>query len=139
MKSINEICEKWFSELPAIYSLFYDSLFENNKYRIKGKFEYVNTYFSDGRCGPWFSTIIGEYDFKDFMIVHNPVCSESFRDLDKENGLLCIHSGFGTERFLQRKRLFYDSVRCLLYQGICKELGFETRGLNFDGMNYRLF
>lgn len=139
IRRINEICEKWFSELPAIYNSFYETLLDKNKYRVSGKYEYLNEYFSEGRCGPWFSTIVREYDFKDFVVVHNPVCSESFSDEDKENGLLCIHSGFLIERFLQRKRMFYDSVRCLLYQGICKELGCKSKKLSFDGMNYSLF
>lgn len=139
ISKINEICEQWFSELPIIYNSFYDTFFEKNKYRVKGKFEYVNKYFSDGRCGPWFSTTVREYNYKDFIIGHNPECSDSFNDEDKGNGLLYIHDGFLIERFLQRKRLFYDSVRCLLYQGICKELGYKSRGLSFDGMNYRLF
>lgn len=139
IKRINEICEKWFSELPDIYNSFYETFLEKNKYRVSGKYEYMNEYFSEGRCGPWFSTIVREYDFKDFVIIHNPVCAETFSDEDKENGLLCIHSGFLIERFLQRKRMFYDSIRCLLYQGICKELGYKSRGLSFDGMNYSLF
>lgn len=139
MKKINEICEEWFSELPSVYNSFYDTLFENNKYRFSRKFEYCNKYFSNGRSGPWFSSVVREYDSKAFSVVYNPECSKTFNEEDKNNGLLSIHSGFLIERFLQRKKLFYDSVRCLLYQGICEELGYETRGLSFDGISYKLF
>lgn len=139
IEKINEICEKWFSELPNTYNEFFDILFEKNKYRFKGKFEYCNEYVSNGRCGPWFSTIVREYKSNIFEIINKQGCSKGFSDEDNKNGLLYVRKGVLIERFLQRKKLFYDSVRCLLYQGICKELGFESRGLSFDGMNYRLF
>ena len=136
---IDRICEKWFSDLPSVYNSFFDTLFEKNKYRFNGRFEYSNKYVNNGNCGPWFSTIVREYESNSFSIVHNPECSESFTDKDKKNNLLKIHSGLLLERFLQRKRLFYDAVRCLLYQGICKELNYKSTGLTFDGMNYKLF
>lgn len=136
---IDKICEKWFSQLPSIYNNCFDSLFEKNKYRFTGKFEYCNKYISNGRSGPWFASTVREYDSNDFSITYNPRCSESFNEEDEENGLLYIHNGFVIERFLQRKRMLYDSVRCLLYQGICKELGYESMGLSFNGMNYKLF
>lgn len=110
-----------------------------NKYRFKVKFEYCNEYISNGSCGPWFSSTVREYDSDTFSIVHKPGCSRLFSDEDKNNGLLYIHSGFIIEHFLQRKTLFYDAVRCLLYQGICKTLGYEASGLHFDGMSYSLF
>lgn len=128
MVEIDGICEKWFSELPSIYNSFYNTLFEKSKYRFNRKFEYCNKYVSNGCYGSKFSSIVREYDSNSFSVVHNPECSESFSDEDKENGLLYIHSSLLIERFLQRKRLFYDAVRCLLYQGICRELGYETSG-----------
>ena len=139
IEKINEICEKWFSELPTIYYNFYDTLFEKNKYRYNRKFEYCNKYASNDYRGPKLSSVVREYESNSFSVIYNPDCSDSFSDEDKENGLLSIHNGLLIERFLRRKRLFYDAVRCLLYQGICRELEYETRGLSFDGVNYRLF
>lgn len=139
MKKTNEICEKWFSELPMIYDALFDSLFEKGKYRFKGKFEYRNEYDGEEHLGPWFSTVVREYSSNTFSMIHNPECSESFTDEDRANGLLYIHSGYLISRFLQRKALFYDSARCLLYQGICNGLGYECHGLSIAGMRFELF
>lgn len=139
MKKTNEICEKWFSELPAIYDALFDSLLGKCKYRFKGKFEYCNEYSGKEHLSPWFSTVVREYSSNTFSVIHNPECSDSFTDEDRANGLLYIHSGYLVSRFLQRKALFYDSVRCLLYQGICSGLGYECHGLSIGGMRFELF
>lgn len=139
MKETNEICDKWFAALPAIYSDFYDTLFDKGKYRFKGKFEYCNEYSGKEHLAPWFSTVVRKYNSNTFSVIHNPECSDSFTDEDRANGLLYIHSGYWVSRFLQRKALFYDSARCLLYQGICSELGYECHGLSIGGMRFKLF
>jgi len=139
MAKTNEICTKWFSELPVIYDNLFESLFEKSKYRFKGKFEYCNEFCRNEHYGPWFSTVVREYRSNTFSVIYNPECNDSFTDEDREKGLLYIHSGILVSRFLQRKSLFYDSVRCLLYQGICKELGYECKGLSIGGMRFELF
>ncbi len=139
IEKVNAICESWFSKLPSIYNELFDSLFEKNTYRFKGKFEYRNEYIGNGKSGPWISSIIREYDSNIFTVTHNPHCSESISEEDKLDGLLFIRTSILIERFLQRKMLFYDGVRCLLYHGICKKLGYDNHGLSFNGMNYMLF
>ncbi len=139
MEKTNEICEKWFSQLPEIYDNLFDHLFEKGKYRIKRKYEYCNKYRGGERCGPWFTTIAREYSSNTLSVIQNSECNDSFTDEDRKKGLLCVHSGRLVSHFLQRRALYYDSVRCLLYQGLCEELGYECQGLSIDGMRFKLF
>lgn len=139
MEKTNEICEKWFSQLPRIYYDLFDSLFEKDKYRFKGKVEYRNKYTGDEHRMPWFSTVVREYSSNTFSVIYNPECSDSSIDEEWANGLVCIHNGYMLSDFIQRKALFYDSARCLLFQGICKALGYECHGLSIGGMRFELF
>lgn len=139
IEEINTICHEWFSRLPSIFDSFYNAMFETNKYRPTGRFEYSNKYVSNGCCGPWLSTFVREYASNDLSFTYEPNCSNCFADKDRASGLLFIRDGILIERFLQRKTLFYDAVRCLMYQGICKNLKYRSTGLSFDGTTYRLF
>lgn len=58
---------------------------------------------------------------------------------DEEKGLVLFSTGRTLQDFLDRRMLFTDSIHCLLYQGVCEELGYECKGLCWSGMNYSLF
>ena len=67
--------------------------------------------------------------------------SSDFSELEKERGLKRILSGeIFTASILNRTpTLYYDGVRCFLYQGICDELGLKCEGLRINNRRERLF
>ena len=134
---MNEICNKWFEELPAAYFQTYKALFDNEKYMYLGRFEYKNEYIETGVYSPCLTTVIRKYESEEFRIENNVNCSEEFNDED--NGLVSISSGLLFDRFIQRKTPIYDSVRCLVYQGICEALDLKCRGLSFGGFSNKIF
>ena len=95
--------------------------------------------FREGLGGPWLSNVVHKYTAKTFSIVHNPLITKEHSNFDRCIGLTGIQSGFVFERFLQRKTLFYDSINCLLYEGIGKELGIKRLSLSINGMSTSLF
>lgn len=136
---INEVCNKWFSELPAIYNQAYDAMFESKKYRFLGQYEYDNKYIGNGNRGPWFLSVVRKYLSSSFQIIHVPNCNNTFDQDSINKGLQSVSSGLHIERILQRKTPFYDSVRCLLYQGICQSLDLKCNGLSIGGTSLELF
>lgn len=139
IEAIDCICKEWLSQLPELYNETFDKLFEKSKYRFTGKFEYKNIDFRNGKGGPWLSNIVHKYSSKTFSIIHNPLITDDTSILDKGDGIVSVESGLVFERFLQRKTLFYDSINCLLYEGVCKELGIKRMRLSIDGQSMSLF
>lgn len=141
MDKVNNICQEWFSNLPELYNQTFDTLFENNKYRIKGRFEFNNEYCKDELNGLgrfFFSSVINEYENKEFSIMYNPKVQKEFSEIDTNNELLFIRKGFTIEQFIQRKQLFHNSINCLLYKGVCTALGFKYESLDFDSKGHGL-
>ena len=52
IEAMDNICEEWLSQLPELYNETFDKLFDKNKYRFTGKFEYKNVDFREGLGGP---------------------------------------------------------------------------------------
>lgn len=139
IKKIDEICEKWFSSLPLLYTEAFDAMFDKNKYYFKGKFEYKNIDVRGNNLGPSLSNIIRKYADRTFSIINNPSITEAFDDEEKKRGLKTISSGLLFERFLQRRTMLFDSINCLLYKGVCEGLGVECQSLSVDGDSLKLF
>lgn len=139
LKCIDSICQQWFSQLPVIYNQVYEAMFEKHKYRVTGRFEYQNEYRSDRLFGADFSTVICKYENTNFEIEYNSGCRSNYDNPVFENGLLSKFDGYTLSQFFPRKHLFYDAVRCLLYQGICNELNFDHRGLSIGSQSLSLF
>lgn len=56
-------------------------------------------------------------------------------------GLLCISSGelFGASLMNIIPTLYYDGIRCFLYQGICDTLDIKCKGISINGSGECLF
>lgn len=139
LKQVNSICDKWFSELPAVYQEVYDNLFEKRKYRFKGRIEYRNECDDISGMPRWIITTARRYKSQDFSVTFNSSISNTIQEDDEEKGLVLLSTGRTLQDFLDRRMLFTDSIHCLLYQGVCEELGYECKGLCWSGMNYSLF
>ena len=139
LKQVNSICDKWFSELPAVYQEVYDNLFEKRKYRFKGRIEYRNECDDLSGMPRWIITTARRYESVDFSVTYNPNISDNFQEGDNESELLLVGKGRTLQDFLHRRMLFTDSIHCLLYQGICEELGIECKGINCGGISLTLF
>lgn len=137
IERINEICKKWFEMLPTVYRQTFDSIFDTKKYQYVARVEYDNK--RNGILGPRFYSVFRKYKSNSFQIVHVPNCSDSIDPSDADNGLLSITSRCDLHRFLQRKTPLYDAIHCLLYQGICQELGLDGSSLSIDGVSLDLF
>ncbi len=132
IQKIDDICSRWLSLLPDLYNETFDKLFDKNKYRFCGRFEYKNVDCREGHSGPWLSNIIHEYNDNNFSLTYNANITEDFTDENKSNGLKSVHSGLIFERLLQRQTPIYDSLTCLLYEGVCKGLGIKAHSLSMN-------
>ncbi|MBR5292145.1 MAG: hypothetical protein IKU32_04420 [Clostridia bacterium] len=130
---VNEICGDWFSKLPELYNAVFTRLFEKDQYRFTGKYEYKNEYCGDSKYGPPFSSILWKYSDSDFTITYNPEIKNEFIDEAKTAGLKRITEGNLFDEFLRRKTLFYDSLTCLLYNGLCDGLQIKRENLSING------
>ena len=139
ISKINEICKAWFERLPELYEQTYNLIFDRNKYRFKGRFEYKNERLKEGLLGSWLTSIVRHYQSETLSIIHNEDICSTFNDNDKGNGLISISNGLLFERFIQRKKLFYEAITCLLYNGVCDGLGIKKESLSINHDNLSLF
>lgn len=139
LKIVNSICDKWLSELPALYQEVYDNLFEKRKYRYKGRIEYRNECDDSPGMPRWIITTARRYKSESFSVTYNPNISDDIQEGDDEKELLLLDKGRTLQDFLYRRMLFTDSIHCLLYQGICEELGIECEGISCSGISLTLF
>ena len=139
LKIVNSICDKWLSELPALYQEVYDNLFEKRKYRYKGRIEYRNECDDSPGMPRWIITTTRRYKSESFSVTYNPNISDDIQEGDDEQELLLLDKGRTLQDFLYRRMLFTDSIHCLLYQGICEELGIECEGISCSGISLTLF
>ena len=79
------------------------------------------------------TSILWEYSDDGFTISYNPEIKNEFTDEAKVAGLKCIAEGRLFDEFLSRKTLFYDSLTCLLYNGLCDGLQIERESLSING------
>ena len=134
-KEAKQIVACWFQNLPSLYDETYKKLFESNKYRFHGKYVY-RVYTSVVQSRPHIFNVIHAYDSDSFQIANDESIEESFNDYYRKQGVKSISRGFMVEHFLDQGNMYLDSISCLLYQGICAELGFEPRGLSLSRRLY---
>ena len=65
----------------------------------------------------------------------------TYSEADNLRGLLYIQSGelFGASLMNRIPTLFYDGIRCFLYQGICDTLNLKCKGIRINGQSECLF
>ena len=130
----------WLTQLPEIYTDFYTNIFSrNNEYKYSCKIDYFIYSNKDEGVPMKYFYIANKYIYKEsnIIIVNKPVKLE-FTEFDKTHGVISkINSAL---MIIYNQQLFYDGIRCLLYQGICQKLGYKIDGLNLCGaMKYKLF
>lgn len=136
------ICEKWFGKLPSVYYEFYNNVFENNKkYLFSREIEYC---IEDNK-EVGLSVIANARVYKgkkdSLKISYKKPIFKDFSDDDVQNGLLYIQSGelFGASIMNRIPTLFYDGIRCFLYQGICDTMDIKCDGIKINYLNEQLF
>lgn len=130
---MNEIIEQWFKKLPALYEATYNKLFDKSKYKFKGKYIYkCEGKASEYRQYAYVESTVHYCPSSSFEIIHDPSITEDFDDPTREKGVERISSGLILDDFLSGKSLFYDSICCLLYEGLCQELGFKPERLSLQ-------
>lgn len=138
------ICDKWFNDLPVIYTEVYHAVFGNNmKYMFVRDIEYC---IEDNTDINSFLTVLTKacvYEAKanKLEIKYTRNISSDFSEIEKERGLKRILSGeiFSASILNRIPTLYYDGVRCFLYQGICDELGLKCEGIRINNRRERLF
>lgn len=69
------------------------------------------------------------YSSKKLGIQMNPFCTADFPDGNVPDDLISTTGSAMIQRFIQHRNLYYDSICCLLYRGVCKGLEFEEKDL----------
>ncbi|MCQ4021761.1 MULTISPECIES: hypothetical protein [unclassified Ruminococcus] len=130
LSCINKITSEWLTNLPDLYSETYEKLIETSKYRFNNKIVYKHScpdfVFGMNR----FSTLIHKYDNKPFSIQYDEKIRNEFTVELKQDGLSHIIDGYTLDSFIDHKLLYFESLNCLIYKGICEKLEFEPKDLN---------
>ena len=142
-KLIETIIEQWFDELPDIYAEFYKNVFDTPKYEYQ-----INGIYS--------------FDVKDYSMPFNMIgitaklyepsegikltksdvpLTTDFTEEDRKLGIKSIISSLKPAEMVRdsNKKLFYDGIRCWLYQGICNTLRIKPEGIHIGWRNATLF
>lgn len=139
LSSCKSICDQWLSNLQSLYLETYNNIFETNKYLVHDRYIY------NLKCTSLGSTnhlIIESQHYQDqqFSLQMNSSCTSEFPYSNVPKGLLSTCSSASIQRFIQKRRLYYDSICCLLYRGICKGLGFKEDDLPlYEHENIKFF
>lgn len=128
LENCRKICNQWLSSLPSLYIETYNNIFETTKFLVHDRFIY------NLECTRFGNTIFltiesQHYQDRQFSLQMDSSCTSEFPDSNVPEGLLSTCSSASIQRFIQKRRLYYDSICCLLYRGICKGLGFEEGSL----------
>ena len=141
---IKPICEKWFDNLPELYLNLYKKVFsENNKYKYLRSIRYCIE-DNDGKYN--YLTIVGKAhvykscDNELSINYTNSILDESSK-LDKDDSLQYMLDGeiFAASIMNREPTLYYDGVRCFLYQGICDALDLKCEGIHINARTELLF
>lgn len=128
LSKCENICNQLFSNLPELYEETYYNIFDTSKYLIRNQYDYklvcnnigdMKFLCIDSQC----------YSSKKLSIQMNPFCTSDFPDGKVPDGLISTTGSATIQRFIQHRNLYYDSICCLLYRGICKGLEFEEKDL----------
>ena len=139
-KEVNIIIDRWFEKLPELYGYTYAKLFDTDKYRFLGKYLYrCHGKTHDFGALAYVSSVVHVYPDSSFQILRDDSIGTDFNDTNRSHG---VSTGRLFDSFLTGKALYYDSICCLLYEGICKELGYKPERLNISnglGIGLSLF
>ena len=136
------ICEEWFEHLPSLYHEFYKNVFdENMKYLFSRRIEYCIEDNINGFLSVISKARVYSSENKELGITYKKPISMTFSEEDKQKGLQHIQSGelFGASIMNRIPTLYYDGIRCFLYQGICDALSFKCEGIEINGRSESLF
>ena len=130
-ESARLICKTWFNNLEKVYLQIYNEVFRDNKYINAGLYKYQIT----RPVTQYLSWNVVKYQSDSLSIEESSASVNTFEDKNAISGL----SGFGLSDFIYNKNTLYNSMKCLLYQGIAKALQLECKGVNFNHSNHKLF
>lgn len=135
---INDITSEWLTNLPILYNETYEKLFETTSYKFKNEIVYKN-YFPEMLFGiNRFSTLIHKYKNKPFSIHRDDGINKEFTEQLKQNGLTNIIDTGSLDSFLDHKLLYFESLNCLMYKGICEKLGYKTKNLHIGSEHFTI-
>ena len=136
-KEVNVIIDRWFEKLPELYDNAYSKLFDKDKYRFKGKY----VYRCEGKAREsgqlaYVSSTVHVYPESAFQVFRDDGIEDDFTEATKNKGIERIISGLIFDEFLAGKSLYYDSICCLLYEGVCRELGYKPERLSIQKSSF---
>ena len=143
-KDIKPICEEWLGKLPKLYDEVYGYVFGDNPgYRYV---KYIEYSIEDNRKRGYALSILGKarvYSSRNGNLeirYSSPILTD-FNEEDKSNGLQHIIAGemFAGSILASSPTLYYDGIRCFLYQGICERFGLKCEGISINNRQERLF
>lgn len=128
---VKSICKIWFNNLEKVYLQIYNEIFRDNKYLNIGLYKYQI-------MQPVISNllwVVVKYPDKSFSIVESTIPLNPLNDKD----VISSQRSLGLSNFICNKRILYNSMKCLLYQGITKALQLDCEGVAFGCFNNYLF
>lgn len=125
------LCKDWFYYLEQTYLQIYNEIFRDNSYLNSGIYKYkiVKTVKKD------LIWDVVKYPSEQLIIEEDNNLSDYLKDINSIGTL----SGFGLSNFIYNDNTLYNSMKCLLYQGIANKLQIQCKGINFDYSNNRIF
>lgn len=132
IEDVKEICNKWFAELPKIYTEFYNRIFKIRDYKYSCKVKYCieaqKSFLFEGEwepcCRSWTYRIPQNHEitinYQDNLVV----------DIEKvEEEVVLIGQGASLVDYLKKREqtLYYDGIRMWLYDGVMHELGMKNK------------
>ena len=127
---IQELIHKWISFLPSLYAESFNNLFSNNNYMIKDRYVFK---IKEDSC-IYFPNILHFCKiYKDiaFSILYDDnLIVDRNNTAIKETNLLRTNEGIFIGDFFQSNTPIFYALTCLLYEGVCRGLGFNPERLN---------
>lgn len=136
LSNVNEITSKWLEYLPVIYNETYSKLIENSKYKYNNKIIYKNYNSKLNYPIKHFYTLFHKYPNNSFDIINDDSINFGFTDEARKNGISNIKTNSTLDDFIDNKLLYFESLICLIYTGICEKLDFEPEPLKMRTVNY---
>ena len=136
LSCINKITLEWLTNLPVLYNETYEKLIETPKYKYNNRIIYRNCCSNRITRINRFLTIIHKYNNEPFSIQCDESISQEYTKEAKENGLSNIISGIQLDDFIDNKMLYYESLNCLMYSGICEKLEFKPKDLHIGSNTF---
>nr|WP_320025915.1 hypothetical protein [uncultured Acetobacterium sp.] len=134
---IRKILKIWFENLKTIYLEVCENCFNDYTYVICKEIKYsigINEQFGSIK---WFIKI---YPSDELLISESNEEYPVFASFSNSNNCEEQSESFFHIELLKNKTLYYDGLRCLLYEGICKALNLKCTGIDKKiGINMKLF